>query len=529
MSLSNARPAARQRPTPIDRAAGTGCYHFGRLSETARTQQHFVRVGKDVLTYGFLSALSQMGGLILLPLLTRVFSVDEYGAVDIVATFVALLAAFAQFALPSAIARYFGQTTSEEERRQLFTTVLAFVALLGMALALLLSTAAAPLARLLLGDAAHADYLRLGCGIAWVRSLAAIPYMTLRMERRIVAFNLIQFFATTGYIVLALYLVLARGSGVRGVFIGQLVAGTGAFAIALALTRRHLTARLSVASLRRAVGFSGPMLPGHLGAWVNAQTDRLLLLFFLGLPGVALFGVTARIASLVQFLLLVFRQGWQPYAMSLIDDSGRNDVYRRMLNYYAAGFASLGLALTAVSPELFALIVPEDYRSGYVVLPWLVGAAIFHHSASITNLGVVVSARTGVISVASGVGLIGNVAIASALIPTFGIAGAAIGTFVSELGFTAILWRSSVARSDVRFDTRAILIVLTTYVVGAISLLLASKALVGLPSAALRAALLAGALLSIARAALDREFVELLAPVFRRLPWVGRGEGMSDR
>ncbi len=499
------------------------------MSETARTQQHFVRVAKDILTYGLLSALSQMSGLILLPILTRVFSVDEYGAVDIVATFVSLVAAFAQFALPSAIARYFGQAASEEERRQLFTTVLTFVALLGLALALALSAAAAPLAGLLLGDAVHADYIRLGCGVAWVQSLAAIPYMTLRMERRIVAFNLLQILTTTGYIILALYLVLVRGSGVRGVFIGQLVAGAGAFLIALVLTRRHLTARLSVASLRRALGFSGPMLPGRLGTWANEQTDRLLLLFFLGLPGVALFGVTARIASLVHFLLLVFRRGWQPYAMLLIEDSGRGDVYRRMLNYYAAGFASLGLTLTAVSPELFTLLVPEDYRDAYVVLPWLVGAAVFHHSASITNLGVLLSARTGVISVASAVGLIGNVAIASAMIPTFGIAGAAIGAFVSEFGFTAILWRASVARSDVRFDSRRVLLVLTIYVVAAISLLLASKALVGFQSAALRAALLAGALLSIARAALDREFAELLASALRRLPLVGRGEGMPDR
>jgi O-antigen/teichoic acid export membrane protein len=313
------------------------------------------------------------------------------------------------------------------------------------------------------------------------------------------------------------------------VFIGQLVAGAGAFVIALALTRRHLTARLSLPSLRQALGFSAPMLPGRLGGWLNAQTDRLLLLLFLGLPGVALFGVTARIASVVQFLLLVFRQGWQPYAMMLLDDSGRNDVYCRMLNYYAALFASLGLALTAVSPELFALLVPEDYRGGYVVLPWLVGAAIFHHSASLTNLGVLVSARTGVVSVASAIGLIGNVVIASAMIPSFGIAGAAIGAFVSELAFTTILWRASVARSDVRFDIRVVLIVLATYVLGAIALLLASKALVGLPSAGLRAALLGVCLLSIARTALDREFVELLAGVLRSLRSADGDEGPSHR
>ena len=63
MSLSKTRGGRRghtttERHGPIDRAAGTGCYHFGRLSETARTQQHFVRVAKDILTYGLLSAFA---------------------------------------------------------------------------------------------------------------------------------------------------------------------------------------------------------------------------------------------------------------------------------------------------------------------------------------------------------------------------------------------------------------------------------------------------------------------------------------
>jgi O-antigen/teichoic acid export membrane protein len=70
------------------------------------TKRHFREVGKDVLTYGFMSALTHMSGILLLPLLTRAFSVDEYSAVDVIATFVALLTTGMKLALPNALVRY---------------------------------------------------------------------------------------------------------------------------------------------------------------------------------------------------------------------------------------------------------------------------------------------------------------------------------------------------------------------------------------------------------------------------------------
>ena len=106
------------------------------------------------------------------------------------------------------------------------------------------------------------------------------------------------------------------------------------------------------------------------------QADRVLLLAFVGLGGVGLLGVAVRIASLVQFATVVFRQAWQPHAMQLLDSPRRNDAYRRMLDYYAGGFATLGVWLSALAPELLAVAAPAEYADAYRALPWLVGAAV---------------------------------------------------------------------------------------------------------------------------------------------------------
>jgi O-antigen/teichoic acid export membrane protein len=446
-----------------------------------------------------MSGLAQMGGLLLLPLLTRAFSVGEYGAVDVVATFVALLALAVQLALPNALARHWAESAGAGEREGLIASLLLCIGGCGLFVLLALAFLAEPLARLLLGPYAEPGFLQLGGAIATFAALATIPSTVLRMERRIVAYNAVQLVATTLSVLLAIAFVYGLGSGIRGVFVAQLAGAAASLALGLVLVRSRLAARASGRALRGALAFSLPMLPGTLAAWANAQLDRLLLLVFAGLGGVGVFGAAARIASLLGFLLLVFRQAWAPYAMLLLEDPARDAIYRRMLRVYAGGFAAAGLALCAAAPELFAWLVPQEYLAGLVALPWLVGAAVLHHSAAFTTLGVLVSERTAGISWASAAGIGINLGFGLLLIPRWGIAGAAVGSFLAELAYTGLMWRVSLRSSSVRFDTRAALETLGVYVAGSLALLAAVGRLEGSASAAVRAAIVLAAAAWIAR------------------------------
>jgi O-antigen/teichoic acid export membrane protein len=207
---------------------------------------------------------------------------------------------------------------------------------------------------------------------------------------------------------------------------------------------------------------------------VNRTADRFLLLMFLGIGGVSIFAVSARISFAVQVLATIFRQAWSPHAMRMIDSPAeeRNDFYRRTLGYYAGALSLVGLAVTAGAPEILAVLVPPEYAAGYRVIPWLIGAAVLHASAEITNLGILISKRTSTDSVAAWSGATINVLLTLVLIPLFGIAGAAIGTFVGELVYTGALCHFTQRQSDLRFQIGAMLGVVVCYVVAAIALLI---------------------------------------------------------
>ena len=219
----------------------------------------------------------------------------------------------------------------------------------------------------------------------------------------------------------------------------------------------------------------------------------------------------------MQFATVVFRQAWQPHAMQLLDSPRRNDAYRRMLAYYAGGFATLGVWLAALGPELLSVVAPAEYADGYRALPWLIGAAILHQSVSITTLGPQAQRQTGVLSSTATLGMLANVALGFALIPRFGIGGAAIGSFVASLLHTTLLWRRSVADAGIPFDTATPLVAVATYAVASTALLAAWSGLDGPASTLARVGIATAASAVLVPRSLDAQAWNLLRQLGERL------------
>lgn len=430
-------------------------------------------LGRDFAHYGAMDLFPRAIGLLLLPFFTRVFSLDAYGAIDVIAIFTVLLATLTRLALPGALKRYFIESSAAGELDRLYSSLLACVAGFAGFVMASLWTFAPPIADLLLEEEASPTYIRLALLTAALTALSAVPQMVLRMQREITRFNLLNALQAAAFGGLAVFFVLELETGLVGVFAALALAEATRLLLGIFWTRDLLTADISLEIVRRSLRYSLPLLPGVLVGHVNRTADRVLLLFFLGIGGVSIFAASARIAFAVQVLAAVFRQAWSPHAMRLIDSPAaeRNAFYQRTLGYFAATLSVFGLALTAVVPEILAVLVPPEYASGYRVIPWLIGGALLHASAEITNLGILISKRTATDSVAAWSGAAVNVLLTLVLIPRFGIAGAAIGTFVGEFVYTGALCYFTQRQSDLRFRVGAMLGIVTCYVAATLALL----------------------------------------------------------
>ena len=89
-------------------------------------------VGKDTSFYGIASVLTRSISLLILPLLARHFSVEEYGLFDLLYLSLTLLVTFFIFGQDSSILRYFYDENDDDSRRALVTNSVSMIFLLSI-------------------------------------------------------------------------------------------------------------------------------------------------------------------------------------------------------------------------------------------------------------------------------------------------------------------------------------------------------------------------------------------------------------
>lgn len=427
-----------------------------------------------MITYGIMGGISKSIGLLLLPVLTHQFSAGEYGIIEIISTFSSLLGMFMTLSLNSAISRFWFESVEKKIESELISTILFFVTITGTLVLLFIWFTSDFFSKILLEESVYSTFIFLGGLAAFLSAMATFPQIVLRMQRKIVLYNTLSIIQTVIYVITALVLLFILEMGLVSVFIGMVVGYLVSFLFGLYTIKSNLMFTFSSIFLTESLKYSIPILPSLMVTWVNKQIDKVLLLFFLGLSVVGVFGAASKLALIVVLLTNIFRQAWSPFAMSMINDDPlkRNEFYRRILNYYTVIMLTIGLFIVTFAAELLMILVPPEYYYGYVILPWIIGAKIFHAAGNITNLGMLVSKKTFGNSIAAWIGASVNIVLSLILIPKFGIFGVAIGTFFAELIFASTLMYFSFKTAEVRFDIRNVSFMVLIYCITSILLLI---------------------------------------------------------
>lgn len=436
----------------------------------------FKTLAKDLVAYGLMSGISKGINFILLPVFTRQFTTAEYGIIDIIVIFISLIALLIRLSLENAVMRFWFEAVKEKKQHILVSTALLFIFISGTVIIFVIYLFSGSISGLLFKNMAAetGKYIVAGSFAALFMALNTVPLIALRMRRRIFSYNVVNILQSILYVGLALLLIFTNDKNLIEVFIALAVSHLAALIIGLALNKKYLTSNISWNFLKPSLKYSLPMFPGVFTTWVNKQADRILILTFLSLSAVGVFAASARIVAMIALVLTVFKQAWNPLAIEAInkDKNERNAFYKKMFNIYFIVMFSLAVVVLLFTKPLLEMLVPEEYQTGYIIVPWLLGARILYGSSNITNLGSVVSKKTAINSIAAWSGTIINISIGLLLIPAYGIAGAAIGSFIAGLVFTIILWKKTTALEDIEFNKVLFVLVLIGYICFSIGFLI---------------------------------------------------------
>lgn len=406
---------------------------------------------------GITEVLLRLKGLVLMPILTKSFGAVNYGIWAQVSVIVSVLTPIMVLGTDSAALRFLPGKGQQEVRRG-FSTLLLYYALISIGIGVLLLAFSQPMATSFFDDVSNARFVALCGGVVFAGIMTGLCRQFYRLIGSVKAYSIANIAQSLYSTVIGLVVAISRGT-IFEVVLLSLIADLLLSAILLAhIAWRYGLGRPDFAVLLKFVSFGLPLVPAAYAMWVLNLANRLFIIHYGSLQDL---GVYSAVYSLgYMFISLIFNPIWLMYPPTAAElyNQGRMDelsnLFRQSTRLALGLLIPAMIGLSVLGVPILRLLSTEEFVRGATLVPVITLAYTFHMLSSYydVSLGLVGQQlwSTINISIAAGVNLLLNYA----LIPTWGIAGAASATALGfGLQFCLSAWRGS-RQVQLKFDWR---------------------------------------------------------------------------
>lgn len=409
---------------------------------TGRGDGPLWRVARHLGVYSIGSAISLACSFALLPVYATQFSPSQFGVVATGQVISLAAISVARLGLSSGMFRFLAVYHAEGDARgadRAVTTSLVTAVLSSLVLTLVLLGGWA-----VIGSGAPADVQLSGILIAAnvvvsvPTEIAGFAFRAKQMSGAYVVLSSASVILTT---ILTVVFVLVFHGGVVAVFASAVIANILTSVAGLITLRPHLKlGAYSRQELRRALRFGLPGVPALLADWVMQFSDRLFLTRFAGLAQVGIYSLGYRIGLIEQQILGTATQAaWDPFVLSEYRMPDGSRTIGRVATYFAVIGMALVVFISASAPVLLiAIRARHEYLAATSVVFLIAFANLFAAMQHLLSAPISIRLRPEVATMLRGVGALVNIVLNFALIPEFGMLGAAWST-VATFVFTALI------------------------------------------------------------------------------------------
>ena len=402
--------------------------------------------------------------IVLLPLLTSYLTTEEYGNYDLILSIASLLIPVVTMQIQQAVFRYLLASKSAENKTLYVTGSLVYIGIssvvcypivyLILRLFKIDSLSAVLICLLFLSEALYSllGQIVRGLGYNAKYSVSVVVYSAVNLAATaimLMGFHLglqgVIISLTIGYLSSDLYMVLVSGM--------------------LAYFKLD---EFSRKALKELLNFSMPIVPSSIALWVVNLSDRLIIIHFMGAAANGIYAVANKIPSLYSTAYGIFNLAWTETASKVSDDGDPAEYYTKLFSGLFKFLIGVMLALIAVTPIIFKVLVKGDYGTAFFQVPILYFGIFFNSLVNFYSGIYIALKRTKQVGYSS-------VAVINALINVFligkiGLYAASISTAVSFLVIAVYRAVDLNKVIEIKYNKREIVIGMSCFLVAAVCL-----------------------------------------------------------
>jgi O-antigen/teichoic acid export membrane protein len=390
------------------------------------------RLARHSAIYGVGGMLSRVIALFLLPVYTAYLGTDGFGKLELVVALTAVLVIVLQLGIGSAFFRFYFDSKEPEHRLLVIRTCFWFtmaMATLGLVLGCVFADGIA--AALEIGD--DPWLIRAAFVALWAQLNYQQMTALFRVEERSAQYVVASVANIVITVVATILLVVVWEYGATGAVVGNFAGTLVVWVALLAYRREQLGFQVDRGLLRRMNQFGMPLVPAALFLWAINFVDRFIIQLLKGESEVGVYSLAVRTASVIVFLLVAFRLAWPAFAYSIEDDAVAKRTYAYVLTYLLFICAWISVGLGVLAPWIVEILSPRntEFHEAADAIGILAFAATAFAGYTVLAIGVGRARRTQFNWVVTGAAAVVNIGLNFALVPPYGMMGAAVATLVS--------------------------------------------------------------------------------------------------
>ncbi|RHK91523.1 exopolysaccharide biosynthesis protein [Bacteroides xylanisolvens] len=390
------------------------------------------QLGKNTFLVFIGSFGSKLISFVMLPFYTRWLSTIDYGVVDMIGVYQALLVGLITGAISDAIF-VFPKNASYEKQKSYFTS--------GILFSFLTFTVSAFLFYLVKkGFEIGGGFNSFTQYTGWIYIMILFSFLQSFLQQFCRSVDKMYVFSIVG-ILLTLFtalfsFLLVPNYGIEGYLTAIVI--SNAIVVILTIVIARLDRYFSITSYSRAdlmimLKYSVPLMPNALMWWLFGSLNRPVLESYVGLAGIGVFAVAQKFPNLASVVFNIFGNSWQ---ISVLEEYGREgfEVFYNKIFALVTLFIAVGvLGLSFLADWVVQITVGKEFYSAATYIPLLSVAMLFLCFSTIVT-PVFSAVRISKYYFYSSVwSAIISVVLNILLIPSIGIYGAVISLLCSHL------------------------------------------------------------------------------------------------
>jgi O-antigen/teichoic acid export membrane protein len=396
---------------------------------------------RSTLAYAVANVVSSGIPFLILPVLTRVLSPQDYGTLTVFSLAVTYFGAMTGLSVHGAVTiRYF-----EQDRYDLAKYVGACFLILMTSTAVVVGVTALALHWLDADLGIPHGWILVAAAVSGAQFVTQIRLALWQSSGKVWQFGAVRVAQAAVDASTSLILVLMLGFAWQGRALGMTTAAVAAamFAIWTLAAERGIRFSGSAVYVGDAVRFGAPLVFHTLGGLLITTGDKLVVGSLVSLNDLGQYAVAGQVVSILNVLYDAIFKAFQPWVIqrSLMADQRRQVV--QTIYKVLIGTTLLGIGFLFAAMLFYPLLVGERYRSGLQLVPVLVAAAVIRCGYFATAIFINIASKNEHLALNSMLSGIAGLASAALLVPYIGLVGAAYGVVIAELISFILNMRSS--------------------------------------------------------------------------------------